>query len=108
MLNGPMLQLAGPVRWRIGLSAGIGLMVTGCYILQGVFLAVALADLFGGAPLHDVIPWLVAFAIAVAIRGGLLWVAEIAAQAIAQSTKEHLRQRLLSRLIELGPGMLLR
>jgi ATP-binding cassette subfamily C protein CydCD len=37
-----------------------------------------------------------------------MWLAEIAAQAIAQHTKEHLRHKLLSHLIELGPAIVLR
>ena len=107
-MGGRMLELAGPVRWRMALSAGIGLMVTTCYVLQGVFLALALAALFEGAPVADVVRWIVAFAGAIAMRGVLLWLAEIAAQEIAQSTKEHLRARLIERLIELGPGTVLR
>jgi ATP-binding cassette subfamily C protein CydCD len=90
------------------LSAAIGLMVTACYVLQGLVLALAVSDLFAGSPVDGVIRWIAAFAILLAIRGVLVWLTEIAAQATAQSTKEHLRERLLSRLIELGPGMIMR
>ena len=38
------------------------------------------------------------------VRGGLLWLAEIAAQATAQRTKESMRERLLEKLIALGPS----
>src|SRR4051812_44271496 len=106
-MNGQM-QLAGAVRWRIALNVGIGLLVTFCYVLQGIFLAFALAALFMGSPASDVIWWIVGFAIVVVVRGALVWSAEMAAQATAQSTKEHLRERLLSHLIDLGPGMVLR
>ncbi|MDI4231742.1 ABC transporter ATP-binding protein [Bradyrhizobium sp. Arg237L] len=107
-MNAQMLQLVGPVRWRIASSVGIGLLVTICYVLQGIFLAFALAALFVGSPVSDVIWWIVGFAIVVVVRGALVWSAEMAAQATAQSTKEYLRARLLSRLIDLGPGMVLR
>lgn len=107
-MNKTMLQLAGPVRWRIASSAGIGLLVTACYVLQGVFLALVLAALMTGSSLADVMWSILGFAFVVAARGVLLWLAEMAAQATAQCTKEHLRERLLSRLIELGPGMLSR
>jgi ATP-binding cassette subfamily C protein CydCD len=107
-MNGLMLKLAGPVRWRIALSVGIGLLVTICYVLQGIFLAFALAALFTGSPASDVIWWIAGFAVVVVVRGALVWSAEMAAQATAQSTKGHLRARLLSHLIDLGPGMVLR
>jgi len=107
-MNRHMLELAGPVRWRIASSTAVGLMVTACYVLQSIFLAFTLTALFAGSPLSDVIQWVVAFAVVVAIRGVLVWLAEIAAQTTAQATKMHLRERLLRRLIELGPSMTLR
>lgn len=103
-----LLGLAGPVRGRVALSVAIGLFVTASYVLQGIFLAFTLADLFAGADIADTTKWVVAFAIVVIARGLLVWTAEIAAQATAQGTKEHLRRRLLSRLIELGPGITLK
>lgn len=106
-MGGRMLGLASPVRLQIALSAGLGLMVTACYVVQGMFLAIALAALFAASPVDGVIWWIAAFAIVVVVRGLLLWLAEIAAQTIAQRTKEDLRHRLLSRLIALGPGTLL-
>ncbi|MDQ8730215.1 ABC transporter ATP-binding protein [Bradyrhizobium sp. LHD-71] len=107
-MNRQLLGLAGPVRWRIVLSAVLGLMVTACYVLQAIFLSFALAALFADAHIETVVWWIAAFAVVVVARGALVWLVELAAQAIAQRTKEHLRLQLLSRLIEIGPGMLLR
>lgn len=99
-----LLKLAWPVRSKIAVSVVIGGLITGCYLLQGVFLAFILAALTTGAGLAGAMPWLIGFAIVVLIRGGLAWLAEIAAQATALATKEELRRKLLTRLIEIGPG----
>lgn len=107
-MNGQLLALAGPLKARVALSTAIGLLITACYVLQGVSLAQALAALFNGAVLADVTPWMIAFAAALLTRAALLWCAEIAVQTTAQQTKEHLRERLTAHLAALGPGVTLR
>ncbi|MDH7794931.1 MULTISPECIES: ABC transporter ATP-binding protein [unclassified Beijerinckia] len=107
-MNAQLLALAGPIRTRVAISTGLGLLVTACYGLQGIALAQALAVLFAGGAIADITPWIIAFAGIVLLRGLLLWCAEIAAQTTAQRTKEHLRARLLSHLAALGPGVTLR
>jgi len=104
---GQLLGLAGPIRGRIALSVAIGLAVTACHVLQGVFLALTLAGLFAGGDISDAVAWITAFAAVVAVRGVLVWLGELAAQGTAQGTKEHLRRRLLTRLLDLGPGVTL-
>ncbi len=106
-MNNPLLRLAGLARQQIAIATATGLLITTCHVLQGVFLSLSLAALFAGASLVDTLPWVVAFAATVLGRGLLLWTAEILAQGIAQRTKENLRQRLLTRLIELGPSVIL-
>lgn len=107
-MNGQLLALAGPLKARVALSTAIGLLITACYVLQGVSLAQALATLFNGAVLANVTPWMIAFAAALLARAALLWFAEIAVQTTAQQTKEHLRERLTAHLATLGPGVTLR
>lgn len=107
-MNGQLLALAGPIKTRVAISTAIGLLITACYVLQGLFLAQALAALFTGAAMADVMRWIIAFAGIVILRGFLLWCAEMAAQTTAQQTKEHLRARLLAHLAALGPGVTLR
>lgn len=99
-----LLTLAGPIGGPIAISVTLGLLVTACYVLQGLCLALALAALFGHEPLSAAITWIIAFAVVVAVRGVLVWATEIAAQQTAQRTKAHLRERLLRKLLELGPG----
>jgi ATP-binding cassette subfamily C protein CydCD len=103
-----MRALAGPVRGRVAASVGIGLLVTGCHVAQGLCLAFALAALFAGAPIAEAARWIAAFAGVIVVRAGLGWAAEVAALATAQATKEQLRGCLLQRLVDLGPGVTMR
>jgi ATP-binding cassette subfamily C protein CydD len=99
-----LLDLAWPVRSKIAMSVRLWVLITGCYLLQGVFLAFILAALTAGGGVAGAMPWLIGFAAVVLARGGLAWLAEMAAQATALATKEGLRRRLLTRLIDIGPG----
>jgi ATP-binding cassette subfamily C protein CydD len=47
-------------------------------------------------------------AAAAAIRAVVLWLSELAAQKISRKTKESLRERLLQKLVQLGPGYVIR
>ncbi|TWT03951.1 ABC transporter ATP-binding protein [Reyranella sp. CPCC 100927] len=99
-----LLTLAGPIGGPIAVSVMLGLLVTACYVAQGLCLALALAALFRGEALSAAITWIIAFAAVVGMRGILVWATEIAAQRTARRTKEHLRERLLRKLLDLGPG----
>src|SRR5271155_69228 len=103
-MAGTLWGLAGPIRWNVLGSVVVGLLVTACYVAQGVLVALALGAVFRT---HDVVraEWCLAGLLAALLaRGALLWLAEIAAQKIAQVTKESMRERLLAKLIELGPS----
>jgi ATP-binding cassette, subfamily C, bacterial CydD len=96
--------LAGPIRWNVLASVLLGLVVTLAYVGQGVLLALALGAVFR---VHDMAraEWCVAgLFLLLILRGGLLWLSEVAAQRTAQATKESLRERLLAKLVELGPS----
>ena len=103
-MNGTIWALAGPIRRPIAASVALGLLVTAAYVGQGVLLALALAAVLRA---HDVAQaaWCVGglFLLLLA-RGVLLWLVELAAQRTAQATKEHLRERLLSQVLLLGPS----
>jgi len=107
-MGGNLLMLAGTVRTAIAASVLLGLAITAGYVLQGLFLASALAALFRGSSFAGVAPWIAAFVAVVALRAALVWASEMAAQATAQATKERLRGRLIAKLVELGPGYLQR
>jgi ATP-binding cassette, subfamily C, bacterial CydD len=97
-------NLAGPIRWNVLASVVIGLLVTGCYVLQGMLVALTLAAVLRAHDLARAEACLAGLAGTLLARGVLLWLAEVAAQMTAQRTKESLRERLLARLIALGPS----
>ncbi len=103
-MNGHPLTLAGPIGWRIAGNVGLGLGITAGYVAQGLCLAQALAAVLAGQGLGEAGRWVAAFAGVVALRALLVWLAETAAQATAQATKADFRARLLTRLLDLGPG----
>jgi ATP-binding cassette subfamily C protein CydCD len=95
---------------RMIASTATGLAITTCHVLQGVCLAGLLGALLKGAQSSAAVSpliWLTAFAAIILARGALLWSGEVIAQSTAQATKEDLRRRLLSHLIDLGPGVTL-
>jgi ATP-binding cassette, subfamily C, bacterial CydD len=103
-MTGTLWGLAGPIRWNVLGSVVTGLLITACYIAQGVLVALALGAVLRA---HDMVraEWCLAGLMAVLLgRGALLWLAEVAAQRTAQVTKESMRERLLAKLIELGPS----
>src|SRR5262245_14417299 len=103
-----LLALAGPVGGRVAVSVTLGVLVTAGYVLQGLFLAFALATVFRGGTAGATVAWIVASLVVVALRGVLVWAGEVAAQRTAQGTKDYLRDRLLRKLIALGPGFVSR
>jgi hypothetical protein len=99
-----LLALAGPIGGRITISVVLGLVATACSWHRDSFIAYALATLFSGRDVERAIPWVVAFAAVVVVRGFVVWLSELAAQRTAQGTKAYLREKLLTKLLELGPG----
>jgi ATP-binding cassette subfamily C protein CydCD len=99
-----LIALAGPIGSRITVSVVLGLVATACYVAQGLSLAFALATLFSGGDVERAIAWVVAFAVVVVVRGFVVWLSELAAQHTAHGTKAYLREKLLAKLLELGPG----
>jgi len=107
-MDSDLLALARPVRGRITLSVGLGLLITAGYVGQGVALAMALASLLASHAAQDPLVWLAAFVAIVVVRSLLIWWSELAAQATGLAVKADIRGRLAARLLELGPGYALR
>jgi ATP-binding cassette subfamily C protein CydCD len=103
-MTGTLWRLAGPIRWNVALSVVLGLLVTTAYVGQGMLLALALAAVFRAHDLARAELCVAGLFGLLLARGGLLWLVEIAAQKTAQATKESLRERLLTHLVELGPS----
>ena len=104
MINRTMLSLVGPVGGEVALGAGLGLAVAAAYVGQGVLLAMVARALLQGQGAAGALPWIATLAALVAVRAGLVWLSELAAQRAAQKTKEALRRRLFETLLDLGPG----
>ncbi len=103
-MNNIIWSLAGPIKRNVFLSVVLGLLVTTAYIGQGALLALALAAVWAAHDYARAGACVGGLAVLVIIRGMLLFLSEIAAQKTAQVTKESLRERLLARLLHLGPS----
>jgi ATP-binding cassette subfamily C protein CydCD len=88
----------------MALSVALGLLVTFAYIGQGVLAALALSVIFSAQDYARALWYVAALGGLLLVRGGLIWAQEVAAQKTAQATKESLRQRLLAKLLDLGPA----
>ena len=114
----PLTETSARLRGRLVTGVGLGSAITLCHVLQGLCLAFLTASLLvrygstgmSGAPLLPVplFGWLIAIALILLVRSVLLWRAEVAAQATAQTVKEDLRRQLLTHLLTLGPGIVQR
>lgn len=107
-MNRQILRLVTLIARPLAVSVALGTAVIASYITQGLALTFALAAAFQNHPLRQIFLWIAAAVAAAALRAILLWLSELAAQGISSRTKESLRQRLLEKLAQLGPGYLIR
>lgn len=77
---------------------------TACAIGQGFAVAEALRRAFAGQPLEDLLMPIAVVATLVVGRSALLWARDLAATWTAHAIKESLRDRLVCRLLDAGPG----
>ncbi|GAA2896721.1 ABC transporter ATP-binding protein [Streptosporangium fragile] len=77
---------------------------TACAVGQGFAIAEALRRAFTGRPLDELLVPVAAVAALVATRTALLWARDMTATWTAHAIKERLRDRLVDRLLKLGPG----
>lgn len=103
-MNSTLWTLAGPIKRPMGVSVALGLLVTAAYIGQGILSALILAAVFRAHDYAQAGTYLAGLAAVVVTRGVLVWCAELAAQTTASVTKENLRERLLKKLLDLGPS----
>jgi ATP-binding cassette, subfamily C, bacterial CydD len=107
-LNRQTLDLTAGVRGQLAGLVALGLTITATYVGQAILIAALVADIFAGGQFANSF-WLLPFIIGlIFLRGGLLWLKEIAARRIAESVKRNLRRRIYNKLLELGPSYLAR
>ncbi|MGH7035267.1 MAG: ABC transporter transmembrane domain-containing protein, partial [Stellaceae bacterium] len=103
-MSGMLWMLAGPVKRHMALSVALGVLVTIAYLGQGILSALILAAVFRAHEAARAVLYIAGLAALIALRGLLVWTSEIAAQTTASATKESLRERLLAKLLALGPS----
>jgi ABC-type multidrug transport system fused ATPase/permease subunit len=107
-LSSRLLSMAPQVRWRLAGIVVLLLCATATYVGQGVLVAHVLDRIFDGREVASVVPLLAVVAGLVAVRSVLLTVREAAALRASGIVKEAVRQKLVAKLLELGPGWLQR
>lgn len=107
-LSSRLLATAPQVRWRLAWIVVVLLCTTATYVGQGVLVAHVLAGIFDGRDVVAVVPLLAGVVGLVVVRSLLLIVREAAALRASGIVKEAVRQNLVAKLLELGPGWLQR
>ncbi|ODA11611.1 MULTISPECIES: thiol reductant ABC exporter subunit CydD [Paenibacillus] len=97
------LELKG-IRPVMLLLAALSLLQGAAVIAQAVFLAKAVTILFNKNPLVMAWPSLALFFAAFAMRHTMIWLQRRTAGRFAEASGASLRERLLARLFERGPG----
>lgn len=88
-------------------TAGLGVLAALLVIAQAGLLAYGISAAFlGGADLADLQPTLTGLAVVIAARVALVWVQESAAHRACASVKSSLREQVVRRAMQLGPGWL--
>ncbi|GGM78799.1 HlyB/MsbA family ABC transporter [Longimycelium tulufanense] len=106
-LHSTLLQLAaGRLKGPIGVVAGLGLGVFGCWVAQSLLVAHLIVAALRGASWTDLGWPVLALVSVVLLRSGLLWTREAAAQWAGVAIKSRLREQLFRTLLELGPARL--
>ncbi len=88
-------------RAQLAATVACGLLAQAMLVVHALCLARLLAQAMKGASLH---PWLAIGLAAVVLRGVLVWLEEWWAQQVGMRTRAVLRERLLARLMRLGPA----
>lgn len=88
-------------RAQLAATVACGLLAQAMLVVHTLCLARLLAQAMVGASLH---PWLAVGLVALVLRGVLVWLEEWWAQQVGMRTRAVLRERLLARLMRLGPA----
>lgn len=88
-------------RAQLAATVACGLLAQAMLVVHALCLARLLAQAMAGASLH---PWLAIGLAALVLRGVLVWLEEWWAQQVGMRTRAVLRERLLARLVRLGPA----
>jgi len=106
-LDPRLLRYARASRTFLILSVSVGTALALLAVAQAALLATGITAVFQrGADLNDLRGLLIGLAAVIAVRAGLSWLQDVAAQRSGQAVKAQLRQRLFAHVARLGPGWL--
>ncbi len=91
-------------RIRLAVAVLFGLLTAASGITRLVLLGVVLAKVLEGDSVGDIVPWIAAAGGMVVLRSVLQYVKEMSAHRTAAAIQLHLRKRLYSHAVSLGPA----
>ena len=104
-LHPRLLSLAVDVRWRIIISAIVGMLAVAAGVARLAVAALIIVEVVRGNATFESLTWpLVAMAALIAARAYLQYVQEVLSHHTASLVKVKLRERLYEHSLALGPG----
>ncbi|MGI9001894.1 MAG: ABC transporter ATP-binding protein [Pseudonocardia sp.] len=105
-LSRRLLTLVPAVRWRLVELVVLLLVITATYVGQGILIARVLGAVFAGSSVISTAPLFVGVLALQGVRSIAFVVRESRGLIAAGMVKQELRQRMVDRLLALGPGWL--
>ena len=104
-LHPRLLALASDVRWRIIISAVVGMLAVAAGVARLAVAAVIIVEVVTGNATFESLTWpLVGMAALIVARTGLQYLQEVMSHHTASLVKVKLRERLYEHSLALGPG----
>ena len=104
-LHPRLLALASDVRWRIIISAIVGMLAVTAGVARLAVAALIIVEVVRGNATFESLTWpLVAMAALIVARAGLQYLQEVMSHHTASLVKVKLRERLYEHSLALGPG----
>ena len=104
-LHPRLLSLAADVRWRIIISAIVGMLAVAAGVARLAVAALIIVEVVRGNATFESLTWpLVGMAALIVARAGLQYLQEVMSHHTASLVKVKLRERLYEHSLALGPG----
>ena len=104
-LHPRLLALAADVRWRIIISAIVGMLAVAAGVARLAVAAVIIVEVVRGNATFESLTWpLVIMAVLIVARAALQYLQEVMSHHTASLVKVKLRERLYEHSLALGPG----
>lgn len=104
-LHPRLLSLANDVRWRIIISAVVGMLAVAAGVARLAVAALIIVEVVRGNATFESLTWpLVGMAVLIVARAALQYLQEVMSHHTASLVKVKLRERLYEHSLALGPG----